>query len=186
MPIELHLHIEERRPDRLYALFEIDNQGEVVNITGAALELRDAQGQLLSPRMILPIAGMLTGPLATRSELRAQRNIPRGATLYGVVFCNGTHTETIIPADPCTDLEGHVRGRRVIRGHRQTELLSIPIDELRVLKEAFPWTVDDSTVSGEEGEEGEEEDLTDEIIGHYDLDPEDADFLRALMTEEDE
>jgi hypothetical protein len=185
MPLSLHLQIEQRRPDRAVVLIELQHEGDVIHVTGAAIELRSAQGILLSPRMLLPIAGDLTGPLATRVELRATQHIPHGSQVYGVVFFDGDRAETSIPVDPCTELQAHVRGMRVISGGETALETLDPVEEY-ALQQLFPWTYDDRErdEEDEEDEASEQDDVTDEVAKSLGLDEEETAFLREILTEE--
>ena len=188
MSLSLRLTIEQRRSDRVYVLVELDHDGATVDINGAAVELRSQKSHLLSPRMILPIAGLLAGPLSTRIELRAQQPIPQGATVYGVVFWGGDQTEAVIPADPCTDLQAHVTGARNISGYTSKTLENLSPEEEYALYQHFPWTVKEE----EEDDWSEEtldeddpvDDLTDEVARSLGLDDEEASYLRELLTDE--
>ena len=191
MSLSLQLTIEQRRSDRVYVLVELDHDGATVDINGAAVELRSQKGHLLSPRMILPIAGLLAGPLSTRIELRAQQPIPQGSTVYGVVFWGGDQTEAVIPADPCTDLQAHVTGARNISGYTSKTLENLSPGEEYALYQHFPWTVKEDE-EDEEDDWSEElldendpiDDLTDEVARSLGLDEEEASYLRELLTDE--
>ena len=184
MALTLHLNIEQRRPDRVFVLIELRHSGQTLNVSGAAVELRSARGTLLSPRMLLPIAGDLSGPLATRVELRSQQQIPQGSKVYGVVFFDGQQTESTIPVDPCTDLEAHVRGRRSIcRFAEQTLETLTPRDEYAI-QQMFPWAVDEEPEDDETSDEIEPDDLSDEVAKSLGLDDEEAEFLREILTDE--
>ena len=180
MALTLHIVIEQRRPDRVFVLIELQHKGEPLNISGAAVELRSARGTLVSPRMILPIAGHLAGPLATRVELRAQGPIPQGSKVYGVVFHDQQQTESIIPVDPCTELEAHVRGRGSICRFAEKRLEPLtPADEY-ALQQAFPWAIQDD----EDDDALDADDLSDEVAKSLGLDAEEAEFLREILTDE--
>jgi hypothetical protein len=198
MALSLHLQIEQRRPDRVFVLIELGHQGTTLNVTGAAVELRSQRGVLLSPRMLLPISGLLAGPLATRVELRSQIPIPQGSKVYGIVFWDGEQTEAVIPADPCTELEAHVRGTRNIVGVNPKELENLDPMEEYELQRYFPWAVNDELDDGDEddleddeNDENDEDDkdqnmdeLTDEVAKSLGLDAEEAAFLREILTDE--
>ena len=184
MALTLHLVIEQRRPDRVFVLIELQQKGEPLNISGAAVELRSARGVLVSPRMILPIAGELAGPLATRVELRAQRAIPQGAKVYGVVFHDKNQTEATIPVDPCTELEAHVRGRGNICRFAEKPLEPLtPADEY-ALQQAFPWAIQDDEEE-EYHDTLDADDLSDEVAKSLGLDDEEAEFLREILTDQE-
>jgi len=190
MSLSLRLHIEHRRSDRVYVVVELEHEGATVDINGAAVELRSQKGALLSPRMILPIAGLLAGPLSTRIELRAQRPIPQGSTVYGVVFWGGEQTEAMIPADPCTDLQAHVTGSRTICGYSAKDLENLSPSDEYALFQHFPWTIkedeedDDDWSEDATFQEERHEDLTDEVAKSLGLDEEEAGYLRELLTDE--
>jgi hypothetical protein len=188
MALSLHLQIEQRRPDRVFVLIELVHNGATINVTGAAVELRSKRGILLSPRMILPLAGLLAGPLATRVELRSQQPIPQGSKVYGVVFWNGEQTEAVIPADPCTDLEAHVRGSRNIWGFAAKDLESLEPSEEYALQQRFPWAIqfeeDEDEDTAPMDSELASDDLTDEVAKSLGLDEEETAYLREILTDE--
>jgi len=182
MALTLHLQIEQRRPDRVFVLIELEHHGKMLHVTGAAVELRSARGVLLSPRMLLPIAGDLSGPLATRVELRAQQQIPQGSKVYSVVFWDGEQTETVIPVDPCTDLEAHVRGRRNIRGFAAKEMKPLNPTEEFALQQRFPWAIEEQ--EDEALEEPDVDEFTDEVAKSLGLDEEEVAYLKEILTDE--
>ena len=188
MSLSLRLHIEQRRSDRIFVVVDLGHEGSTVDINGAAVELRSKKGTLLSPRMILPISGLLAGPLSTRVELRAQRPIPQGSTVYGVVFWGGEQTEATIPADPCTDLQAHVTGARNISGYTSKTIENLSPEEEYNLFQQFPWTVkeeeEDDWSEEDDSDEESIDDLTDEVAKSLGLDEEEASYLRELLTDE--
>ena len=185
MPLTLSLQIEQRSPDRVFVQVELTQPEAPIHVNGAAVELRGGRGVLLSPRMILPIAGNLVGHLTTRIELRAQQTIPQGAKVYGIVFWDGGQTEASIPADPCTDLEAHVRGRRNL-GYGQThEWQSLSEREEDNLAHYFPWAVTLDVADDDDESLAEVHDpITDEVVSALGLDDDSADLLRSLLDDD--
>ena len=139
MSLSLRLTIEQRRSIRL-AFHELDHDGATVDINGAAVELRSQKSHLLSPRMILPIAGLLAGLLSTRIELRAQQPIPQGqpctALSLGWRSDRGCH-----PSRSVHRSQAHVTGARNISGYTSKTLENLSPEEEYALYQHFPWTV---------------------------------------------
>ena len=188
--IEFDIQLEERLTDRVFVSVVLGPQHEPVQIDGAAVEIVRL-GNAVSPRLLLPIVGTLGQPIGTTVELRALGPIPSGARVVATAWAGSSRVEVSCPCDPWTELEVHMRGTRLVAlNDRGPQIRSLRIHERRVIAKLFPW-VDEPVRKREEpdnmvveADDPREEDLVGDIQDHYDLDDEDAAFLRELLDEE--
>ncbi len=178
MDVVMDVRLVSREPDRVGVVVHLTPKHATVTLDGVAVELLSRQGESIGPRMMLPIAGRLAGPLQTAVELR---------TSVGELYLGGTVTVTAwegnqqltasCPADMWTAFERHVKGSEpVLPAESNESLESLEPEELRALWAAFTWL--------KEPEPAPEPEL-DDLVEELGLDDEDAAWLRDLMNEDD-
>ncbi len=181
MSVSLELRLDERHPDRVLVTVLLTPDVNDARLDGAALELLSHNRERLGPRMLLPIAGTLSGPICTRIELRATGGIPPGASIHGTAWWGDDQATFSLPADPYTELEAHVRGRGGLRPCRTAmKFTQLGREEIRKLQAAFSWL---SGATPKVKAPEPEVELTEEITEELGLNDEDAAFLRELLNE---
>ena len=145
--------------------------------------------------MLLPIAGTLGQPILTTVELRALGPIPQGARIVGTAWSGCSKIDVSCPCDPWTALEGHVRGTRRVALKRDLlhRMRVLNAGERAVVAAMFPW-IDEPMIPEAASQrpnmveavnvDGEPDDFVDDICSCYNLDGDDAAFLRELLGEE--
>lgn len=185
--LSLLLRIEQRQPDRVRVSVLLAPTDDPVRLDGVALGLVDEDGEALSARLLLPVAGVLSQPMASTVELRAHDDIPEGSQIVGTAWTDSGEVDVSCPADPCPDLQDHMRGRRAIGIHltrrkgREHGLDEIEPDERCRLARVFAWLAPSApcaprVVDGRSS-------IADEISDEFGLDEDTARFVRELMEE---
>lgn len=192
--MHFHLELDERQADRVFVTVclapPLDAEGGVVDVQGVALELRTRAGEALGPRLLLPVAGVLTGPITLSTEVRSRTDLPRGSRVHGLVWWEGGQVETASPTDPGTALESFARGGGSALTPLDPDDLPVALTETewQRLSRAFPW-MRNFRRDGEHVEdrilEEQPEDLADDIADCYGLCDEDRDLLQELLGEDD-
>lgn len=141
------LQLKERLPDRVVVGVLLKPTGDQAQVDGVAVSLRGPDGERLSNRLMLPIAGTLTQPMLSAVELRACAALIPGARIVGVAWHDGEQWETSIPADPGTSLEAHCRGRHAVKPleDEAVRFLRPRPSEWGALQEVFPWLTPSDT-----------------------------------------
>lgn len=194
--LNFELQLDERLPDRVIVsvLLGPGDTGEA-SVDGVAVVLVAATGELLSTRLMLPIAGTLLQPVLTTVELRALGPVPLGARIVGTAWDGAEQHETSIPADPGTQLEAHCRGLRNVKVEEDRALrFRRPTRaDLAALQQAFVWLQPppESPLQVVENEPEPEEDDDDdfdlrEACSELGLDDEEAAWLEDLLNEPDD
>jgi hypothetical protein len=188
VPLAFDIRLVERLPDRVVLAVRLAPHGGPVSIEGVAVELFNRARESLSPRLLLPIAGALQGELSVQVELRAKAAITTGAVIVGTAWSDKGQACAYCPADPSTELESHVRGRRCVgcECERANELEWLTGDERDRLIAAFPW-IAPPTSPCLKTRVDEPVDVTDEVemICHeLGIDAENAAFLRSLLEDD--
>lgn len=188
--MQFRLRLDERKPDRVHVAVCLAPDDDVVTVEGVAVELRCRAGQPLSARLMVPIRGPLTQSLCLHTEIRSNRDLPRGARVVGMAWTDAGTRETSVPADPGTALEAYARGARI--GIAPTDPMEPPLDlttgEHLALKKAFPWM--DGFRSAEEYDEKisvldeHSDDLADDVASSYGLCDADKDLLKELLADD--
>lgn len=190
MDLDFDLQLTDRQPDRvLVSVLLRPASDEPVAVDGVAVMLTSPDGESLSHRMLLPIAGTLSHPMASTVELRGHAPLPQGTRIVGLAWAGDRQWEVRIPADPGTQMAAHCCGKVTLRVHDDRvfaeHFLPLSPEELATLAVAFPWlapcqdeltVVDDTTMDEEDAEFRaycEELGLCDD----------DADWLEELMSE---
>ena len=190
MDLHFEVRLEERLVDRVFVsvvLAAKSDAGTVVD--GVSVQMLTRQGNALCPRMLLPISGTLTQPMVSTIELRALGKIPVGARVSGTAWTGKQQFEASCPCDPGTALGVHMRGLRLLPLTSDTPfLLSLDPGQREVLVALFPWLngpmVATETPGILESSGPDSEELMDDFAEKFDLDPEDAEFLKNLLAED--
>lgn len=198
MSIRLELEIVERFPHRVVLSVVLTPEDPVL-VEGVSIELLDREQNSLAPRLQLPISGMLSGPLATRCELRSVDPIPDTARVVAQVWAGEHSTRLIAPTEPCTGLVNHIWGIGRLQPRSDRTLRSLTPEQVKVFAGTFPWLrdprpecacpphntaiVDAREASMPDLRPSEDELDADDLAAAFDLSDEDAEFLRELMAD---
>jgi hypothetical protein len=188
--LSFELRLEERLEDRVIVSVLLSPCGGPASVDGVAVELFSRDHESLSPRMLLPISGALYGPIAVKVELRSGRPIPAGAVVAGTAWWPTDSQCATVPADPYTELEAHMRGKRAVSCRMtEEELVSLDRRERGRLAVLFPW-IDRKPLCAKRAAAAIDEpldvqDAVDDISEELGLDEENTRWLRELLQEED-
>ncbi len=192
MSLDLHfeLRLEEREADRVFVSVVLAPTCGATGVDGVSLQMVDRTGEPMSARVVLPLAGEVAQPLLTTVEVRARGAIPAGSRVVGHAWRGQEQVEAACPADPGTQLEVHMRGRRIVPIPAPGLALR-PLDgaERARLARVMPWIDEPARRAPErpavvDSAPSTPEDVAEEVAQQYDLDPEDAAFLKELLGEE--
>lgn len=188
MPVGLELYLEERREDRVVvSLCLSPGEDGSLSVDGAALQLEDADGEAICPRLLLPVAGPLTATLATTVELRADGTVPEGAQVVAVVWWEGGQHSARIPAEPSATLAAWLDGGCCDGTNLEdVELRALDPMERQRLGRAMPWLfVPRSSSDAPPIIELRAEERTDvdDFVDDLGLDDDAADWVRDLLNE---
>ncbi len=139
MPVSFDLTLLERQPDRVVVTISLCPGDDPVKLDGVAVEILNSRRERVSPRLLLPVAGTLVGPLVTQAELRAFGTIPTCSVVSGTAWSGEEVVETLCPADDHIGLEAHVRGVNAPILRSEAVLLDLLPDELDTLQRRFAW-----------------------------------------------
>lgn len=181
--LTFELQLKERLPDRVVVGVLLGPTEGEAQVDGVAVSLRGPDGERLSNRLMLPIAGTLTQRMLTAVELRALDELVPGTRIVGVAWHDGEQWEADIPADPGTCLEAHCRGWGAVKPLEDEAVWfrSLAPAQLAVLQEAFPWlTPTEAPLSVVETDEAVDVKRACRDLG---LDDEAADWLADLLNE---
>lgn len=178
MKIDLQLSLTAREPDRAHVLLCLDPAEEACELDGVAVELFSRRDERLSPRLMLPIQGVLSHPIEVRAELRAQQPFGLGGYVLATAWHGKEQRTACCPADMWTAFERHVQGRRPVPLPGPLPGLTRLEDaELRALSRTFTWLPTPL-------EPEPVDDLVDDIAEDLGLEAEDAEWLRELMSDD--
>jgi hypothetical protein len=188
--LEFDLRLDERHADRVVVWARLAACSGPARVDGVALELSSREGESLSPRVLLPIAGDLGAEIVVRVELRGRDVLPPGARVHGTAWWADGEQSASCPADPQFDLEAHVRGARCIPPAAAIEIASLGHEERCCLARRFPWI--EAARPCRPPAANEPLDVTDESanpraqgtdVDALGLDPESAEILREILDE---
>ncbi|MEN0066069.1 MAG: hypothetical protein AAGA48_28260 [Myxococcota bacterium] len=190
--LEFELRLEERANEQVVVSVALAPNDEPVEIEGVALQWSTAEGEPISARLLLPIAGTVAQPMVSSVVLNAFRAIEPGCRVVATAWAGTTQIESSIPTDPFTELEVHVRGRKLVNpeeGEREPKPLDS--EERQRLMARYPWLAEPRLpkVAGELGvvdSSSSTDDVVDEVAENYELDEESAAWLKELLSEDDE
>ncbi len=188
MHLDLALSLEERRDDRVVVHLSLvpDEHNQVV-IQGASVRLVGPSGEELCPRMLIPIAGALTGPLASLVELRTTATLPEGATIIANVWGPEGQVQEQCPAEPhlrLIDYAGATGSTPVAL--KEVDLRSPALAEWEQLHQNAPWTARPLRSPDVVGViEAKDEPSAEELERDLGIDPEEAEWIEQLLREPD-
>ena len=189
--LTFELRLEERCTDRVVVSVLLSPAGGTPRIDGVALQMITRTGEPIGIRMLLPISGELHQPMLSTVELKAADGIPAGTRVVGTAWQGADQREAIIPTDPFTELEVHIRARRrlgSLPGSQELEPLTTA--ERAVIAKDFPWVeeprlpaVADELAILESEDTGH---AIDDLVENLGLDEDSAEWLKELLEEEED
>jgi len=192
LDLDVELSLEERLEDSVIVSVFLSPTDGATPLDGVALRLRDRHGEGLGPRVLLPISGTLGRVMRTTVALETEdgEDIPTGASVQVVAWHGHEQREALMPTDPMTALEVHVRGTTAWVLHDGDRMLEPLLPEERaVWAEEYPW-IDEPRVppvaKAELGVVDHEPDTDEEVDAFAEemgLDEESAEWLKDLMSE---
>lgn len=190
MDVDLQLELRGATGDRVEVTLRLapDPEGARVELDGVAAHLESAAGDPLCARMLLPIAGALTGPLALEVELRADRPpMPEGARIVVGAWRGPEAWSVTAPAHPGVGLPQYVRAVGWSLSEAEDTLLEVlDAEERQALAIRHPWI--EAVIREPDGSrilEAADEPDVDELQESLGLGAEDAAWLKDLLDEED-
>lgn len=185
------MELTDRDEDRVHVAVSIVPAEEPTEVQGVAVQLVSRKGDALSPRLLLPVAGRLAGALVMTAELRASEGcVPMGARVAATAWGQGFSLEATCPADRWTELVAHVRGQPCAGAiTRDVAIEPLEPEEREAIVQRLAWLADcpwcepNQPLEAIAKEDTEEEDYVG-LVDELDLDPEDAAFLKDLLTDE--
>ena len=192
IPFSLELHLDERCTDRVFVSVTLSPTSDDVaaSIGGVSVQMFNRTGQVLGPRLLLPIAGALHQPMRSTVELRAMHGLPTGSRVVATAWWANGQLEATCPTDPWTELGTHMRGARLLTPDDDEDLEHLTPTERARIAALFPW-VDEPMLPPEPPAaffeptpEDDPDAFVDGIADQYGLDEESAEWLRELMDED--
>lgn len=189
MQVDLELSLDERREDRVLVSLWLTPQVPEAAVDSVSLQLVCPKGTELCPRTLLPLSGRVTGPVALSVELRGEQALPLGSQVVATAWVDGEPLRAHCPADPSTDLRGHLVGARLGMEAVDADLVTLtPLDDAgrAHLEARWPWVAEPTAPPEVAGVlEAEEDPLSaEDLAADLGLDEEDAAWLRDLLDEE--
>lgn len=192
LALDFSLRLEDSSGRRVLVSALLSPSAGPVRIEGVALQVVDAAGEPLGVRMLLPIAGELHQPMLSTVELKCA-DLPRGARVVGTAWHGPESVEAVLPTEPFTALEKHVRARRRLAGlANATDLDLLEGAEREAFAAIYPWVREPrvpraagalEVVDDAEGAEG---DPVDDLVDGLGLDEESSEWLKDLLQEDEE
>lgn len=192
LDLDVELSLEEHLDDSIIVSVFLSPTGGATAVDGVALRLRDRHGEGLGPRVLLPISGTLARVMRTTVALETENGepVPDGASVQVVAWHGHEQREAVMPTDPMTALEVHVRGTTAWVLHDGDRLLEPLLPEERaVWAEHYPW-IDEARLPpraaaelGVVDHEPTQEDEVDAFAEEMGLDAESAEWLKDLLDE---
>ena len=188
--LAFELRLEERCADRVVVSVLLAPSGGAPRIDGVALQMITRTGEPIGVRMLLPISGELHQPMLSTVELKSPGGIPAGTRVVGTAWQGAETREAVIPTDPFTELEVHMRARRrlgALAGSQELEPLTT--GERAVIAKDFPW-VEEPRIPVAIGELSivESEDTAgpiEDLVENLGLDEDNAEWLKELLAEDE-
>lgn len=186
--VTFELRLEERRADRVFVSVLLAPADPGASLDGVSVQLFQRDGEAVSPRLLLPISGVLAQPMITTVELRAEGGVlPGGSRVVGTAWNAVASVEASCPTDMWTELGSHVRGTRTVAAAPCGELRLLDLQERARLACIFPWMTRTAPLRTDdvlEPEDTQEEEV-DAFCAEYGLGEEEAEFLKELLAEDD-
>lgn len=137
---DFELQLEERLADRVIVSVLLGpGPSGAAEIDGVSVSLVGRTGEILSNRLLLPIAGVIRQGIVSTVELRSLGALPPGARVSGSAWRGADQWDTSCPADPGTQLEAHMRGLSPLRPRSDEVIEPLTCGEREALALAFPW-----------------------------------------------
>ncbi len=193
MPLDLHfeLRLEERQSDRVFVSVVLAPAGPSgASVDGVSVQMQDRGGEPLGARLVLPLSGAVVQPLITTVEVRSRGAVPPGARVVGVAWRGPDQLEADCPCDPGTELEVHMRGRKVIGIPKDDgRIRGLDPEEREVLAALMPWLNEPRVVATEpiavlDSPAPDVDEVVGDVADQFDLSDEDAALLKELLGEE--
>lgn len=194
MPLNLdfELRLEERVNEQVTVSVALAPSTDPVVIEGVALQWKTADGEPISARLLLPIAGRVAQPMVSSVVIHAFRAIEAGCRVVATAWAGPDQIESSIPTDPFTELEVHVRARKVVNpDDGDLDPVCLSDNERARLVQCYPWLAEPriSKVAGELGivdSTPTVDAVVNEVVEDFDLDEEAAAWLKDLLSEDDD
>lgn len=190
--LDFELSLEERSNEQVVVSVALAPITEPVVVEGVALQWKTGSGEPISARLLLPIAGTVSQPMVSSVVLHAFRPIEPGCRVVATAWSGTAQLESSIPTDPFTELEVHVRARKLVgAGLGDADLEPLPHVERQRLAVRFPW-IDEPRIPKVAGELGvvdstpSTDELVNEVAEDFELDEESAAWLKELLDEDDD
>ncbi len=188
MPLHIELKLEERHDDAVLVTVRVAPH-QAQRVDGVAVELHDASGEAVSPRVLLPISGHLSEDVTTRAELRVQGTLPPDARVVATAWWGGDQVQTHCPCEWGSSLERFVLGEGLVRPGSRSELRELEPEERAAFGAMLPWLLGDPdrppATLPVEAAPVPREDLPEEVVSSLGLDEESAAWLKELLEEPD-
>ena len=111
MGVEVDLSLEDRGDDRVRVVVTLaPRAADGARVEGVAVQLVDKAERELCPRVLLPIAGHLAGPLSMCVELRSTAPLTPGCRVIASAWAGDEASLATCPADPVACLAQHAAG----------------------------------------------------------------------------
>lgn len=190
---DLDLRVVDRELDRVQVTLRIAPSTGPAPLEGVSIELTDADGAQLSPRLQLPLSGELSTPVATVVELRTHtgKPLPRDAQVLAKAWHGAEEVRHHCPAERCRGLETHVAGAAACFMLSEREL-AFPLDEdeARALLKRHPWIRNlRAAFQKDHGPEAlpiDPEPNSQQIADELGLEGEEAEWLKELLDCDDD
>ena len=185
LPLDFSLRLEDRGGQRVLVSALLAPTEGVVRLDGVALQVFNRQGDALGVRLLLPIAGELHQAMLSTVELKC-REIPQGSRVVGTAWWGLEQREAVLPTDPFTELEQHVRARKRLGTFADATDLDVVEGEERLrLARIYPWVQEPRVpVTTPALEVVEPEEDVDDLVDHLGLDEDSTEWLKDLLSEE--
>jgi hypothetical protein len=189
-PVSLELHLEERLADRVTVAVTLAPTTDApLALGGVAVTMFNRKGDSLSPRLLLPIAGVVHHRMVTSIELRAVTEIGVGSYLRASAWWEGGQLSVTCPTERWTELRCHMRGKSLTLPTEEDDIGPLSSRERRLVAAVYPWVNDRMLRVPErpflESSEADEEASLDEEVHAFctanNLCDEDEAFLKELL-----
>jgi hypothetical protein len=111
MGVEVDLRLEDRGDDRVRVVVTVaPRAADGARVEGVAVQLLDTADRELCPRVLLPVAAHLAGPLTMCVELRSTAPLAPGCRVVASAWAGDDASLATCPADPVAGLAQHAAG----------------------------------------------------------------------------
>jgi hypothetical protein len=184
-PFDVELRLESRETRAVIVSVLLTPGEGGATLSGCELELQTSDAEPLGPRLVLPIAGVLTAPMRSTVQLRADSEIPRGSRVFATAWDPSDVLEFWIPADPRTALWTHLKaGNHPNFPSSGAQLADLTADEQAQLANHFQWIANLRRPQVLDAYQTDVADAFDGIVADLGLDAEAAQWLREIIDDE--